>query len=289
MRLCGYEVSRRRLAAGRFGVRALLLPIAVATIGLAAAESASADTPIEGVWSFNGGKVAIQEAPDGTFHGTVVSPTKFAQCTHPVGEEMWTGITAQADGSYWGLHQWFFETEECVPNPILGPTAWRVLRNGETRFLRVCFSAPGSNSQPTIGPDGAAANVTFECIDSARISSLPEVSSAKFARYVTLPGRKTCVARKRLRIRMRDPKNDPLAKIVVTLKSGAIHRKAKIVRGDGGAVATLSLRGLPNPTFTVTVRLTTVLGRHLSAKRKYRSCAQKTGKRVRPHRARHLG
>jgi hypothetical protein len=250
--------------------------------GLAAADPAGATAPIEGVWSFNGGKVAIEEQPNGTFLGTVVSPTKFAQCTHPIGEDMWTQVTRQADGSYWGLHRWFFETEECIPNPILGPTAWRVLQKGEVRFLRVCFSAPSSNSQPTIGPDGTAANVTFECVDSARISALPDASTERATKYVTLPGHGSCFDRRRLRIRIRDPKNDPLAKIVVTLRSGSIRRQAKIKRGNGLAVATLRLGGLPKRSFVVTIRATTVLGHHLSAKRKYRLCAKKAHKPVRP-------
>jgi hypothetical protein len=194
---------------------------------------------------------------------------------------MWTQLTPQADGSYWGLHRWFFETEECIANPIPGPTAWRVLQRGETRFLRVCFSAPGSNSQPTIAADGTAANVTFECVDSARISALPDTPAGGIAKYLTLPDQSGCLRRRRLRIRIRDPKNDPLAKVVVTLKSGSLHRRAKLKRHDGHTVATLNLTGLSKPSFAVTIRLTTVLGHHLSAKRKYRLCAKGKSKPVR--------
>jgi len=242
------------------------------------ASSARAGAPLEGVWSFNGGRVAIKEQGNGTFLGTVVSPTKFAQCTHPVGEDMWTQLAPQTDGSYWGLHQWFFEGEECVPNPLPGPTAWRVLQRSGGRILRVCFSAPGSNSQPTIASDGSSANVTFGCVDSARISSLPEVSSADLAKYASLPKGNVCLARRRLRIRLRDPKNDPLAKIVVELRSGKIHRKAKLRQGNGVTVATLSLAGLVKPAFTVIIRATTVLGHHLSTKRRYRLCGGKAHK-----------
>jgi hypothetical protein len=252
--------------------------LAAAALALGAS-SASADTPIEGIWSFNGGKVGVQKQPDGTFAGTVVAPTKFAQCTHEVGERMWTGMTLQPDGSYWGLHQWFFE--DCTPNPTLGPSAWRVLPGkGGSHFLRACFSEPGSNAQPTIAPDGEGANATFGCVDSALVAMLPEVSQAQFDRYVTLPGNKSCVARKRLRIRMRDPKNDPLKKIVVTLVSGKIHRLAKVKRHGGTAVATLSLKGLSRSSFTVRIRLTTVLGNHLSRKRTYGICARKKSRRT---------
>jgi hypothetical protein len=272
-------VSRRKFA-GRS-----LLPTGLIVAALSSgAASAQADSPIEGVWSFNGGNVAIQAQPEGTFAGTVVAPTKFAQCTHPVGERMWTEMRRQPDGSYWGLHQWFFATAECVPNPTLGQTAWRVLKTikGDS-FLRACFSEPGSDSQPTIAPDGATAGATFGCADSALVSPLPAVSSDQFSRYVTLPSNKSCIARKKLRIRLRDPQNDPLDEIVVKLKSGKIRRRAKLKRHGKTVTATLNLKGLPARPFTVTVRATTVLGSHLSGRRTYVLCAKKHRHKVKTH------
>ncbi len=251
---------------------ALLIALAAILFG-AGTGSAGAEAPIAGVWSFSGGKVAIQAQPDGTFVGTVVAPTKFAECTHPVGEQMWTQITPQADGSYWGSHQWFFSTAECIPNPALGPTAWRVLSNKTSQFLRVCFSEPGSDSQPTIAADGTSAKATFGCIDSARVSALPALSAAKLARSVRLPRNSSCLRGRKLRIHLQDPANDPFSKIDVGLKSGKLHRKASVKRHPHAAVATLSLKGLPEADFTVSAQLTTVLGRHLSLHRKYRLCA----------------
>src|ERR1700689_1456437 len=95
----------------------LLVVVAMGLLGAISAvqvASASPASPIEEVWSFSGGQVAIQAQPGGTFVGTVVAPTSFAECTHPVGEPMWTDITPQPDGSYWGLHQWFFENAGCL-------------------------------------------------------------------------------------------------------------------------------------------------------------------------------
>lgn len=252
---------------------ALLLGVGLLLLAGGVSSATAADAPIVGVWSFSGGKVAIQAQPDGTFVGKVVAPTKFAECTHPVGEEMWSGIAPQADGSYWGAHQWFFATAECIPNPALGPTAWRVIGSAKSQFLRVCFSEPGSDTQPTIAADGTIANATFGCADSARISALPKLSSTKLARYVHLPRRGACLAHRKLKIRLQDPANDPFLKIQVSLKSGAFQKKATIKRNKHGAVATLSLGGLPKQSFVVRVRLTTVLGRHLSLHRKYRLCA----------------
>lgn len=257
---------------GRVALLTALLTTATLALG---ATFAHAESPVEGVWSFNGGKVAIQAQASGELTGTVVAPTKFAQCTHPAGERMWTEMHRQPDGSYWGFHQWFFATEDCVRNPVLGPAAWRVLQaaNGE-RFLRACFSDPGSTSQPTIAPNGATVGATFGCADSALIASLPKVSSSQFGRYVTLPSNKACISGRRLRIRMRDPKNDPLKKVVVKLRSGQIQRRARLRRKGKTIVATLSLRGLPAGSFTVTVRLTTVLGEHLSGQRTYIRCSR---------------
>ena len=237
------------------------------------AQSAAADAPIEGVWSFNGGEVGVQAQAGGTLIGTVVAPTKFSQCFHPAGEQMWTQMRLQPDGSYWGLHQWYFATEACESNPALGLTAWRVLTGeGGARFLRVCFSEPGSTSQPQISPAGVATGATFGCVDSSRISSLPSLSTAELGSYVTLPGNGACFGRSKLKVRVQDPPSDPLEKVRVSLRSGKIHRTAKVKRQGTSVTATLNLKGLTASKFTVKVRATTVLGEQLSRKRVYRRC-----------------
>jgi hypothetical protein len=242
---------------------------------IAGAASAQASSPIEGVWSFNGGKVAIQPQPDGSFTGTVVSPTKFAQCTHSDGEQMWTQMRQQPDGSFWGFHQWFFATEACVPNPQLGLSAWRVMQTSSgSTFLRACFSEPGTNSQPTISASGATADATFGCDDSALVSPVPVVSTAQFSQYAKLPTNKACYGRGTFRVHLSDPTNDPIKKAVVKLQSGSLHRSATVTRKGETMTATVSLNGLPKSTFTVSVRLTTVLGDQLSGKRTYRSCSK---------------
>jgi hypothetical protein len=265
-------------ACGSFGLAAL-----IATMLVFGVASARADSPIEGVWSFNGGKVAIQAEGDALV-GIVVAPTKFSQCTHPTGERMWTEMHHRPDGSYWGLHQWFFATSECIANPTLGPSAWRVMQTPSgDRFLRACFSEPGSASPPTIAPDGATAGATFGCVDSALIASLTAVSSAPFGRYVALPSNRTCISRSKLRIRIRVPKNDPLKKIVVTLNGGKVHRRATLRQHEKTVTAILSLDGLPAGSFTVRVRLTTVLGEHLSGGRTYVRCAKRRGHQIMAH------
>jgi len=253
--------------------RGALSLIATVLLVLGVAASAEAETPIEGVWSFNGGKVAVEATSGGAFRGVIVAPTKFSQCFHPVGEEVWTEIRQQPDGSYWGLHQWYFENSECTPNPERGQTAFRVNTAGDgSRSLEVCFSEPGSQSQPKIPPSGNPSGATYGCSNSARISSLPSLTPADAPKYILLPGNGLCLTRPQLKVRLRNPSGDPIAKAKVQLRSGKIRRRAKLTRKSNGIVATLNLRGLTKRKFAVSVTVTTVLGHRLERKRSYRLC-----------------
>jgi hypothetical protein len=237
------------------------------------ASSAQAEAPIEGVWSFNGGEVAVDGNADGSFRGVIVAPTKFSQCFHPVGEEVWSEIRQQPDGSFWGLHQWYFETSECVPNPERGLTAFRVVTGGDgSKSLEVCFSEPGSKSQPKIPPSGNPSGATYGCSNSARISTLPSEKPADAPKYIQLPGNGPCLTRPTLKVRLRNPAGDPIVKAKVFLRSGKIRRRAKLAKKTNGFVATLNLRRLTRPKFVVNVSVTTALGHHFKRKRAYRLC-----------------
>jgi hypothetical protein len=233
------------------------------------ASSAAATNEIEGVWSFNGGSVAIQALPNGTFQGTVVTGTKFAECTHAVGEVMWTKITPQPDGSFWGFHQWFHA--ECKLDPqFVGPTAWRVLQNsaGE-RYLKVCFSHPG-DSQPMIAASGACTGGTFGAVESALIAALP-TAHLSAPTYVTLPRSQKCLSHRAFKIHLHDPKNDPLKKVVVTFRG---HRTV-ITRQGSTFIGTIKLKGLPRGSFKIRISATTVLGHHFTSTRTYHTCISK--------------
>src|ERR1700691_5974525 len=147
--------------------------VLLATLILGGSVATAATNPIEGVWSSGGGSVAIQQGSGGTFEGTVVSPTKFAKCEHPAGQIMWKEMRLQADGSFWGKHQWYQGTK-CEEDPVLGPTAWRILEApGGAHTLKVCFSLPESESQPTIAPSGVAEHDTYGCTESSPLAPLP--------------------------------------------------------------------------------------------------------------------
>ncbi|HET9152612.1 MAG TPA: hypothetical protein VFN85_00685 [Solirubrobacterales bacterium] len=253
--------------------KGLLSLVVASLLLLGIVSSAEAESPIEGIWSFNGGKVAVEANADGSFRGVIVAPTKFSQCFHPVGEEVWSEIKPQADGSYWGLHQWYFETSECVPNPERGLTAFRVVTGGDgSKSLEVCFSEPGSKSQPKIPPSGSPSGATYGCSNSARISPLPTVVPTDAPNYILLPGNGLCLTRPKLKVRLRDPSGDPIVLAKVRLRSGKVRRRAKLTQKTNGIVATLNLRGLTKPKFTVSVKVTTALGHHLQRQRAYRLC-----------------
>jgi hypothetical protein len=263
--------------------RSLLLSVAVAMLLSVGVASAGAASSIEGVWSFNGGQVAIRPSSNGMFEGIVVAQTKFAECIHPAGlPAMWERIDLQPDGSYWGTHRWYFEGSACHENPNPGPTAWRVLEEADgAHYLRVCFSSPGT-SQPTIAANGAPMNpseygayhVTYGCINSALTAALPTNASSapRLKRSVTLPRTAgKCFSNRVFRIHLRDPKNDPLKEVVVTLRG----RRITVVRHAGVIVSAINLRGLPKGAFTIKIHATTVLGHHLSESRTYHTCIKR--------------
>lgn len=267
--------------------RRALLPGALVALTLlcAGATSAIAASPIEGVWSFESGAVDIQGQANGTFTGVVTSPTKFANCVHPVEEKMWTNIRLQPDGSYWGFHQWFLEPTSgqptCDKNETPGPTAWRVLQNSKGEaFLKVCFSEPGG-SQPTIAPNGSSADVTWGCVDSASIAPLPVVSSkpssgsgqVSFHQTVVLPKAKSCVKHNTLKIVLHEPKYDPLEEVVVR-----VNRRKKIdLHGVKELKKAIVLKHLPSGSYTIKVLAITILKQRLSGSVKYHGCPKSTG------------
>jgi hypothetical protein len=247
----------------------LLLAIAVAVLVGVGSASASARSSIEGVWSFGGGQIAVAPAGNETFVGTVVAATTFAECVHPVGQEIWKEMRLQPDGSYWGFHQWYFE-KTCALNEKLGPTAWRVREEADgSKYLRVCFSQPGG-SQPTIPTNGPEADVTYSCLDSGLTAPLP-ASSGVAGERLSLPSAKRCLSARLFKIHLLEPKYDPFKTVLVTI---AGHRIATVRRGKY-VVATIDLKGLPRGAFTVKIRAMTVLGHHLSGSRTYHTCAAK--------------
>jgi hypothetical protein len=271
-----------------------LLATALAGLLMPAAASAGGTSELEGVWSFNGGAVDIVPVAGGKFEGIVTAQTQFASCPHTVEEHMWTDITPEADGSYWGLHQWFHSAPQCEKNTTLGRTAWRVMHEANgARYLRVCFSDPGT-TQPTISASGAplgssenaAHGVTYGCVNSELIAPLPVAPSSSSpggttgsspsakggVEGITLYKASQCLRPGLFQFRLNDPKYDPFKTVAVVFGG----HKVPVVRKTGYVIVKLNLKGLKKSTFTVKVTATTLLGHKLTAKRTYHICAKQT-------------
>lgn len=257
--------------------------VLLAVLAFSGSASASAATnEIEGTWSFGGGAVTIKPAPNGTFIGTVVTRTEFGSCPHEVGEEMWTEMKEQSDGSFSGFHKWFVDTSgACAPDPNgLGPTAWRVLHTSAgTPSLKVCFSHPGT-SQPTIGPNGEEANVTDKCVTLTLLAPSSTTTTTtttgsggvQFSKTVVLP--KGCVAQSSLKIALKDPKYDPLKEVVVKLNGKTVADVKGVKRIKKG----ITLKKLPSGNYKISVVATTVLKQQLTGSQTYKSCTIGSGK-----------
>jgi hypothetical protein len=265
-----------RSTSSRRGSRALLLAAVTATVLLLlAVASASASSSIEGVWAFESGQIAI-ETQNGKLEGIVVQETKFKECVHGVAQHIWTELTPQPDGSYWGKHQWYFEG--CDENPELGRAAFRVLEASDgSKYLLVCLSYPGaSEPQPTIAASGSSEHATYGCIKSTLTSPLPTTTPTPTTtgeiERLSLPSANKCLSARLFKIHLAEPKYDPFKTVVVTVKG----KKVKTVRQGNYVVATINLKHFKKGKFTVAISATTVLGHHLSGKRTYHTCAKKT-------------
>jgi hypothetical protein len=270
----------RRRALHRFALVSVAIAAAM-SIALGAS-SAGASSSIEGTWSFGGGKIVIQPAENGTYEGVVVVATTFAECVHPVGQHIWTGMTEQPDGSYFGQHQWYYAESGCKENPVHGPTAWRMFEEANgSKYLKVCFSRPGT-SQPSIAANGETSDVTYSCVNSELIAPAPVTSSATpssglagFIQKLLKPSATQCVSGRHFEIHLAEPHLDPFKTVRITLK----HKVLKTVKRGGFIDATINLKGLPLGAFTIKISATTVLGTHLTGSRTYHTCARKPKRR----------
>ena len=256
-------------------LRAALCALAL-TISAAAPAAAQSPDPIEAVWEFNGGQVAVERQGDGSFIGTVVRPTQLSECTHQNGERMWIDVVRQPDGQYFGRHQ-YFRTSGCTFIEERGMIALRVLQSPEGQtFLRVCFDDPevDPDEQPTIAPDGSNASTQDGCRDSNLVAPLTQ-EPPKIADVVTGLPKQTrgCASRRRFPIRLKEPPGDAIA---ASPKPRVTRNGKQIpVRFTGGRWrSVIDLRGLPRGRYTFKIVAHTVRGRRISGSRKYRTCGK---------------
>ncbi len=242
---------------------ALCAALLAALVGAPAA--AAAAEPIEGSWLYNGGEVLIEPTGPGTFKGTVVKPTQFANCLHPIGQRMWEIAGAGVD--YTGSHDYYFNST-CAINPD-GQAAWKVVSTDPASFrLRFCSVPPGQGP-PTFDAAGEPTGATIPCDELTR--SLPPQAPPTFADIANLPkASKRCRSRRNFSIRLRAPKADPLVRATVAVNG----KQVKVIVGVR-LRAPVNLRGLPKGRYVVKIVATTASGRAIQGTRRYRTCAPK--------------
>jgi hypothetical protein len=235
--------------------------------------STAAASPIEGIWSFGGGAVAIAKGEDGVLQGTVVQQTTFAVCPHPVGQVMWTAMKERPNGSFWGRHQWY-RGADCALDSRPGLAAWRVMETTEgSKVLLVCLSEPGERKQPKIAPDGSIFDATYGCVESDPLASVPgQGGGISFDDLVGLPPAATAKScRRSLLIIPRKLKYDPLKRLIVRF-DGA---KVADLKGSKRLSKRLVFENLPEGRFKVEVIAITVLEQRRTRSRVYRGCKGK--------------
>jgi len=233
---------------------------AVGAALVAVAAPALAADQIEGSWLFESGQVLVEATGPGTFKGTVVEPTRFTACTHPVGQVMWQ--IAGAGASYTGTHVWY--TSECAENPG-GQSSWQILTTDPANYtLRFCTVAPGGGP-PTFDPATGAPTGDTRCHELKRV--LPPQAKPTFTSVVSLPKGRKCRSRRSFRIRLREPKADPLVSAIVNVNG----RRVRVVKGRR-LTAPVDLRNLPRGRYAVKIVATTATGRVLQGTRRYRTC-----------------
>ena len=241
--------------------------VAVGAVAVALAAPAQAADQIEGSWLFENGEVLVQATGPGTFKGTVVKPTRFTACTHPVGQAMW-----QINGtgaSYAGAHIWY--SSACDEQPG-GQSTWQITSTDPANYtLRFCTVAPGGGP-PTFDPPGDPAGTPTgdtRCHDLKRI--LPPQAAPTFKSVVSLPkATRKCRSRRNFRIRLRAPKADPLVRATVSMNG----KRVRVVVGTR-LTAPVDLRNLPKGRYTVKIVATTASSRVVQGTRKYRTCVPK--------------
>jgi hypothetical protein len=247
--------------------RRIACVVAASATAVALAAPAQAADQIEGSWLFESGEVLVEATGPGTFKGTVVKPTRFTACTHPVGQVMWQ--ISGAGASYSGTHIWYHS--DCTEDPG-GQSTWLITSTDPANYtLRFCTVQPGGGP-PTFNPPGNPAGTptgATRCHDLER--TLPPQPAPTFTSVVSLPKQtRKCRSRRHFRIRLREPKADPLVRATVQVTG----KRVRVLVGRR-LTAPVDLRNLPKGRYTVKIVATTASGRVIQGTRRYRTCARR--------------
>lgn len=119
----------------------LLLALALAVVAVLPRPAQAAEL-IEGAWIYQGGRVLVESTGPGTYRGTVSRSTRFLDCPHPTGEQMWN--LSGSGTSYSGTHAWF-QAPGCTPAPG-GLARWSVREDRDRLLLDFCTAPPGTTA-----------------------------------------------------------------------------------------------------------------------------------------------
>ena len=95
-----------------------------------------------------------------------------------------------------------------------------------------------------------------------------------FSDTVLLPNAKACVSQTSLKIKLRDPKYDPLKEVLVKINGKQVTDIKGVKRLKKG----ITLTKLPSGTYKISILATTVLRQRLSGSQTYKSCTTGSGK-----------
>ncbi len=120
--------------------------------GRSATPAAASVDPIVGAWGYQGGVIQVTGS-ESQFIGVITQATSFNQCTHAVGQRIWT--IRGSNGSYSGTHIGV-NLPDCTDLPMAAN--WSLQDNGDgTYSLRLCAEAgcatlhrAGDTTPPTI-------------------------------------------------------------------------------------------------------------------------------------------
>jgi hypothetical protein len=253
------------------------LALAVTSVA-AASDPVVAPAPIEGTWSFEGGRVLVTAAGSGSFEGRVVNASKFAACQHPVGQLIWK--LNGTDAAYSGTHVWYHK--DCSEAPG-GNTTWTIQdTDAAVLKLRFCTARP-QTGQPTVDESGAGTGST-ECFTLTRLKP-PAATTTTATSGSLLAPPTSCASRRRFRVRIVSTAGDPVVRARLrvngVLKAVVPHR----VGGRLRLISFVDLRGLPRgPRVRVSILAQTRAGKVISGSRYYRVCTAKIKRKVVHHR-----
>ena len=212
---------------------------------------------------------------------SIIVATGYLKASHRLGHERLAEITPGKLYDFgvhvWGTH-WRFAAGHSLRLSVSSGDLPRIEPDAPPGTVEIATGAGGTYADVSVlgaapatpGPaPGAAPAPAYDLPVAATPAPAPRAHS-KAAR-LGLPSARSCISRRRFRVRVRAPRGQRLAGVTV------------YVNGKRRAVASsrrplVDLRGLPKGRVRVRLAAVTASGRHLHQTRLYRTCARSKGR-----------